>query len=117
MSDYMAKEEAKQQRQRERARLQADGNMCGAKSRSGRVCNRLFRHRGEHRDEGPDTTAHAGIFGQFVRTAINVALLPIAIVADATTAGGVMSDHNDQGRADNTFTAKRIQKLKDEASE
>ena len=57
------------------------------------------------------------IFGQLVRTAVNVALLPVAVVADVATAGGVFTGHNDNGRAADTFTAKRLQKLKDEADE
>lgn len=57
------------------------------------------------------------LFGQLVRTVVNVALIPVAVAADVATAGGIMSGHNDQGRADDTFLAKRIQQLKDEASD
>lgn len=57
------------------------------------------------------------LFGQLVRTAVNVALLPVAVVADVATGGGVMSGHNDDASASGTFTGKRLRTLKDEAAE
>jgi len=56
------------------------------------------------------------LFGQLVRTAVNVMLLPVAVVKDVVTLGGVVTGDND-GHADETFTAKRLQQLKDEAGE
>lgn len=57
------------------------------------------------------------LFGQMVRTVVNIALLPVALAADVATAGGVMAGKNDQGRLADTYTGKLIDKLKDEASE
>lgn len=50
------------------------------------------------------------IFGQLVRTVVNVAVLPVAVVKDAITLGGVLVDKP-------SYTGKAIDKLKDEARE
>ena len=55
-------------------------------------------------------------FGQLVRTVVNVATLPVAVIADVMTGGGIMTGHND-GRAADTFTAKKLQQIKDDADE
>ena len=51
------------------------------------------------------------LFGQLVRTAINVAALPVAVAADALTLGGVT-----QGR-DECYTEEALKRLKREAEE
>jgi hypothetical protein len=56
------------------------------------------------------------IFGQLIRTVVNVTLLPVAVVKDAVTLGGVLSDQNPLGN-DQSYTADAIDKLKEEASE
>lgn len=49
------------------------------------------------------------IFGQLVRTAVNTALLPVAVVQDVLTLGGVCTDRE-------SYTVEAVQRLKDEAS-
>lgn len=51
------------------------------------------------------------IFGQLVRTAVNVALLPVAIAKDVVTLGGMCND------AERLAIAEAIERLKDEAGE
>ena len=51
------------------------------------------------------------LFGQLMRTAVNVVTLPVAVVKDVFTLGGVATE---QGA---TYTAQKIQQIKDEASE
>lgn len=51
------------------------------------------------------------LFGQIVRTVVNTALLPVAIVQDIVTLGGIVI-----GR-DEAATPGAIQRLKDEAEE
>ena len=48
------------------------------------------------------------LFGQLVRTAVNVVLLPVAVVADVLTLGGVITD-------DEPATVKALERLKREA--
>ena len=50
------------------------------------------------------------LFGQLVRTAINVTLLPAAIVKDVFTLGGIALDQE-------SAVKLAIQRLKDEAKE
>ena len=50
-----------------------------------------------------------GLFDAFVRTIINVATLPIAIVKDVTTIGGALSDQ------EKSYTAQKLDQIKDEA--
>jgi len=51
------------------------------------------------------------LFGQLIRTAVNVALVPVAVAKDIVTLGGVARDRDD------TYTAEQLQRLKDEADE
>lgn len=53
------------------------------------------------------------LFGQLVRTAVNTALLPVAVVKDVATA---VIDAG-EGRAIGHRTKKQIETLKDEAQE
>lgn len=58
-----------------------------------------------------------GLFGNIVKTAVNVATLPLAVVKDVATCGGVMNDENPDQRASETYPGKKLQKIKDEAGE
>lgn len=51
------------------------------------------------------------LIGQLIRTAVNVVALPVAVVSDAVTAGGVMNDHGQ------TYTGEALRRLKREALE
>lgn len=51
------------------------------------------------------------IFGQLIRTAVNVVALPVALVADVATMGGEANDHGQ------TYTGEALRRLKREASE
>lgn len=51
------------------------------------------------------------LFGQLIRTVVNVALLPVAVVKDVYTLGGVATDNGEP------YTLEALKKLKDEASE
>ena len=51
------------------------------------------------------------LFAQVVRTVVNVAMLPVAVVKDVVTLGGVATEN---GRP---YTVEALQRLKDEASE
>lgn len=50
------------------------------------------------------------LFGQIVRTVVNVALLPVAVVKDVVTLGGIVLDEE-------PALKKAIERLKDEAEE
>jgi len=50
------------------------------------------------------------LFGQIVRTLVNVAALPVAVVKDAVTLGGTVTD-------DQSATIKAIERIKEEAGE
>ena len=52
------------------------------------------------------------LFGKLVKTAVNVSLLPVAIVVDTVTLGGVST----KGKLD-PDTLKLLQKIKDEADD
>lgn len=56
------------------------------------------------------------LFGQIIRTVVNVATFPVAVVKDVVTLGGTLTGDNNWS-LDETFTAKKIQELKDEAKE
>ena len=56
------------------------------------------------------------LFGQIIRTVVNVVTLPVAVVKDVITLGGTLTGDNNWS-LDETFTAKKIQELKDEAKE
>ena len=51
------------------------------------------------------------IFGQIVRTVVNTALLPVAVVKDVVTLGGTMVDKR------RPYTVDALEKIKDEAEE
>jgi hypothetical protein len=51
------------------------------------------------------------IFGQVIRTVVNTALLPVALVKDVVTLGGVVDDHGE------SYTAEAVERLKQEARE
>lgn len=52
------------------------------------------------------------IFGQIIRTVVNVATLPVAVVKDVVTLGGIAT----RGDLD-SYTAEQLEKIKDEAGE
>ena len=52
-----------------------------------------------------------GLFGQIIKTVINIATLPVDIVKDVVTLGGTMSEQ------DEPYTAQKLDKIKEEASE
>ena len=56
------------------------------------------------------------LLGQIIRTVVNVVTLPVAVVKDVITLGGTLTGDNNWS-LDETFTAKKIQELKDEAKE
>ncbi len=56
------------------------------------------------------------LFSQIIRTVVNVVTLPVAVVKDVITLGGTLTGDNNWS-IDETFTAKKIQELKDEARE
>ena len=49
------------------------------------------------------------LFGQIIRTAVNVVTLPVAVVKDIMTLGGIITEN---GRP---YTAVKLQQIKDEA--
>lgn len=51
------------------------------------------------------------LFGKIVKTVVNVVELPLAVVKDATTLGGVCTGE------DQTYTRQQIEKIKEEADE
>lgn len=50
------------------------------------------------------------LFGQIIRTVVNTALLPVAVVKDVATLGGNLTDER-------SATLEAIERLKDEAEE
>lgn len=52
------------------------------------------------------------LFGQIVRTIVNVAQLPVAVVKDVGTLGGVCTKGTFE-----PYTTEQLQKIKDEARE
>ena len=54
------------------------------------------------------------LFGQIVRTTVNIAIVPLAVAKDVVTLGGVVTGDTDPGLH---TTKQAIQKLKDEASD
>ena len=52
------------------------------------------------------------LFGQIVRTIVNVAVLPVAVVKDVATLGGVCTKGDLK-----PYTVEQLKKLKDEAGE
>lgn len=51
------------------------------------------------------------IFGQIIRTAVNVVTLPVALVKDIGTLGGVATDQREP------YTVQKLKQLKDEAGD
>ena len=51
------------------------------------------------------------LFGQLVRTAVNVATLPVALTKDVVTLGGIATDQR------KTYTEQKLEQIKDEADE
>lgn len=49
------------------------------------------------------------LFGQIVRTVVNVATLPVAVVKDVVTLGGVATEHGE------SYTEEKLRQIKDEA--
>lgn len=50
------------------------------------------------------------LFGQLVRTVVNVAVLPVAVVKDVVTLGGLLTDER-------SATVKHVDRIKREAEE
>lgn len=50
-----------------------------------------------------------GLFGKIVATAINVATLPVAVVQDVVTLGGVAS------KSGRSFVVEKLEQIKEEA--
>jgi len=50
------------------------------------------------------------LFGKVIRTAVNVAVLPVKVAADVVTLGGVSG-----GRG--SYTVEQLQRIKDEAED
>lgn len=50
------------------------------------------------------------LFGQVIRTIVNVAALPVEVVKDVVTLGNIAS-------GDKSYTVQRLEKLKEEAEE
>jgi predicted amino acid-binding ACT domain protein len=51
------------------------------------------------------------IFGKLVRTAINVATVPIAAVKDVVTLGGVVTEQKE------SYTVQKLKQIKEEAED
>lgn len=52
-----------------------------------------------------------GLFGKLVKTAFNVAELPLAVVKDVVTLGGVAQDRNE------SHTRELVEKIKEDADD
>lgn len=50
------------------------------------------------------------LFGKIVRTIVNTAVLPVAVVKDVVTLGGCLTDQR-------SSIAKQLEKIKDEAED
>jgi hypothetical protein len=50
------------------------------------------------------------LFGQLVRTVVNVAVLPVAVVKDVVNLGGLLNDER-------SATVKQVERIKREAEE
>lgn len=51
------------------------------------------------------------IFGKLVRTAVNVVALPVEVVRDVVTLGGIATEQ------DKPYTVQRLEQLKEEAED
>lgn len=68
---------------------------------------------GHQTSEGQLTTAHSQInfmklFGQIIRTVVNVAQLPVEVVKDVVTLGNY---------GEGSYTKEQLEKIKEEATE
>ena len=50
-----------------------------------------------------------GLFGKLVATAVNVVTLPVAIVKDVTTLGGVVTERQ------KSYTSEKLEQIKEDA--
>jgi len=50
-----------------------------------------------------------GFFGKIIATAVNVATLPVAVVKDVVTLGGIATDHRE------SYIVEKLKQIKDEA--
>ncbi len=57
------------------------------------------------------------LFAQIVRTVVNVAAVPVAVVRDVVTLGGVVTEANRTGSLGETYTAEALERVKREALE
>jgi len=51
------------------------------------------------------------LFGKIVRTAVNVATLPVAVVKDVITLGGAGTDRRE------SYTKEKLEQIKEEAED
>ena len=51
------------------------------------------------------------LFGKLVKTAVNVAILPVEVVKDVVTLGGVVTEQQ------KSYTMRQLEKIKEEADE
>jgi hypothetical protein len=51
------------------------------------------------------------LFGQIIRTVVNVATLPVAVVKDVVTLGGVCTQE------EKPYTQQKLEQIKEEAAE
>jgi hypothetical protein len=51
------------------------------------------------------------LFGQIVRTLVNVVELPVEVIKDAVTLGGVVTEQ------DKSYTRQQLEKIAEDASE
>lgn len=51
------------------------------------------------------------LFGQIVRTVVNVATLPVAVAKDVFTLGGIATENGQP------YTVEKLKQIKDEASD
>ena len=57
------------------------------------------------------------LFGQLIRTVVNVAVLPVAVAKDVLTLGGVATGRNDKGRLRDTSVGRQIARVMDDSEE
>jgi len=57
------------------------------------------------------------LFGQIVRTVVNVAVLPVAVAKDVLTLGGVATGRNDKGHLRDTAVGRQLARIMDDAEE
>ena len=57
------------------------------------------------------------LFGQLIRTVVNVAVLPVAAVKDVLTLGGVATGQNKTGHLRDTAVGRQVTRVMDDAEE